>query len=280
MRKRGRKPTLQKTRTVYGEDDETRSQIADARSHSSAPESAASLVQQQQRQPTQTDASPINIQHSPGYQLFLENGQDFHDSHEDNRGQPEGALAAGYANSVSELIRRSSSIAHHSQEVFLSGYNQSFEPEHCRDPSRTSHSAASRRAPSDFRPLHSPEDHLRPYKCLEPLLPLLKDVISTEVSCDLLEFYFAQPGSSLFQSASPYVLSHVLRKTSLLHSTNPRETTSALIATILWVSAQTADIPLLLLSGVRARICEALRKLSMWLLQQRDRDNWQRIPGT
>jgi hypothetical protein len=119
----------------------------------------------------------------------------------------------------------------------------------------------------------------RPYPCLEPIRPLLDDLICPEDACELLRFYFARPGSSLFRSASPYVLTHVLRKKSLLHPTKPRETTPALLTTMLWVSAQTADIPLLLLPGERSRVCEALRKLSTSLVHDRDHDHWQRSPG-
>ncbi|EXJ69825.1 uncharacterized protein A1O5_06897 [Cladophialophora psammophila CBS 110553] len=120
---------------------------------------------------------------------------------------------------------------------------------------------------------------VRSFLCLESIRPLLNNLISPEDACDLLEFYFAQAGSSLFRSASPYVLTHVLRKRSLLHPTKPRETTPALLTTMLWVSAQTADIPLLLLPGERSRVCEALRKLSTSLIHDRDRDHWQRSPG-
>lgn len=119
----------------------------------------------------------------------------------------------------------------------------------------------------------------RPYKCLEPLLPLLEGIIDADEACELLEFYFAQPGSSLFKSASPYILTHVLRKRSLLHPTKPRPITPALTCTMLWVSAQTADIPHLLLPGQRNTVCEALRRLCMRLVQSRDRDCWDRLPG-
>ena len=122
--------------------------------------------------------------------------------------------------------------------------------------------------------VHTP----RSYKCLEPLLPLLRDVINVEEACELLDFYFAHPGSSLFRSTSPYVLTHVLRKRSLLHPTSPRPTTPALLCAMLWASSQTADIPLLSLPGERTRVCEALRKLCMSLVQKRDRDHLERLP--
>jgi hypothetical protein len=134
---------------------------------------------------------------------------------------------------------------------------------------------------SSFRPIGSKDPSLcrSPLKCLEPVLPLLEGIVGADEACELLEFYFDEAGSSLFRVASPYVLTHVLRKQSLLHPTKPRETTSALLVTMLWVSAQTADIAVLLIPGSRPRICDALRRLWMELLEKRDRDHWHRAPG-
>lgn len=134
---------------------------------------------------------------------------------------------------------------------------------------------------SSFRPIGSKDPSLSTssLKCLEPVLPLLEGIIGADEACELLEFYFDEAGSSLFRVASPYVLTHVLRKQSLLHPTKPRETTSALLVTMLWVSAQTADIAVLLIPGSRPRICDALRRLWMELLEKRDRDHWHRAPG-
>jgi hypothetical protein len=108
-----------------------------------------------------------------------------------------------------------------------------------------------------------------PYRCLIPLLPHPEGVVTELVASSLLDFYFAQAGSSLFRCASPYVLSHVIRSKSLLDPCRPRKTTPALLATMLWIGAQTADLPCLLLPGYRSRVCEALRALIMWLLDQK-----------
>lgn len=137
---------------------------------------------------------------------------------------------------------------------------------------------ASEDGPNHFQPPPTQSQTQRPYKCLKPIMPLLEDIIDVDESCELLDFYFAQPCSSLFRSASPYVLTHVLRKRSLLHLTRPRQTSPALLCAMLWVSAQTADIPLLLLPGERTRVCDALRRLCMQLVQKRDRDYWGRLP--
>ncbi|KAG5812634.1 hypothetical protein H9Q71_004231 [Fusarium xylarioides] len=114
------------------------------------------------------------------------------------------------------------------------------------------------------------------YKCLEPIIPLLHGIIDARLVCELSELYFVEPGGSLFKSSSPYVLAHVMRKESLLRAENPRTCTPALLVTMLWASAQTAESSLFLLPGQKAIVCEELRKLMMGLIQGRDRDVWNR----
>lgn len=117
------------------------------------------------------------------------------------------------------------------------------------------------------------------YRCLEPVLPYLRDIIPASVACDLLDVYLTEPGSSLFRCASPYILTRIFRKNSLLHPTHPRQTTPALLATMLWCAAQTADIVLLHVPGSRAKICNALYDLATALISDRDPDRWRRIHG-
>jgi len=117
------------------------------------------------------------------------------------------------------------------------------------------------------------------YQCLAPVVSLLQGIIDADLACELLEMYFVEPGGSLFRCSSPYVLTHVIRKTSLLRNDAPRKTTPTLLVTMLWVSAQTADSSLFLLPGQKTRVCEGLRKLMVSLIQDRDRDSWHRITG-
>lgn len=117
------------------------------------------------------------------------------------------------------------------------------------------------------------------YKCLEPIVPMLGGIIDADLACELLELYFVEPGGSLFRCSSPYVLVHVLRKESLLRSVNPRRCTPALLVTMLWVTAQTVESSLFLLPGQKSRVCEELRRLMMGLIQDRDRDRWDRTTG-
>lgn len=124
----------------------------------------------------------------------------------------------------------------------------------------------------------APSAHCR-YRCLDPVLPYLGDIIPASVACDLLDVYLTEPGSSLFRCASPYIITRIFRKKALLHPTSPRQTTPALLATMLWCSAQTADIVLLHVPGSRAKICNALYKLATTLITERDPDRWRRIHG-
>lgn len=127
--------------------------------------------------------------------------------------------------------------------------------------------------------LHKPPSGDCRYRCLNPVLPYLRDIIPASVACDLLDVYLTEPGSSLFRCASPYIITRVFRKQSLLHPTHPRLTTPALLATMLWCSAQTADIVMLHVPGSRANICNALYDLSTALISDRDPDRWRRTHG-
>lgn len=117
------------------------------------------------------------------------------------------------------------------------------------------------------------------YKFLHPVLPHIRHIIPASVACDLLEIFLTDPGSSLFRGASPYILTRIFRKRSILHPTNPRPTTPALLATILWCVAQTADVMVLHVPGTRAKIVNELYELATSLVSARDPDRWRRIHG-
>lgn len=117
------------------------------------------------------------------------------------------------------------------------------------------------------------------YRCLDPLLPYLGENFPVSVACDLLDVFLVDPGTSLFRFSSPYILTRIFRKKSLLHHTSPRQLTPALLATILWCCAQTADISVLLVPGSRSKLTNALYELATSLLVRRDPDRWRRIHG-
>jgi hypothetical protein len=117
------------------------------------------------------------------------------------------------------------------------------------------------------------------YRFLDPVLPYIRNIIPASVACDLLVIFLTDPGSSLFRGASPYILTRIFRKRSVTHPVSPRRTTPALLATILWCVAQTADTLLLQVPGSRAKIVNDLYDLATSLVSERDPDRWRRIHG-
>jgi hypothetical protein len=118
------------------------------------------------------------------------------------------------------------------------------------------------------------------YRFLDPVLPYIRNILPASVACELLDIFLTDPGSSLFRGASPYILTRIFRKKSILHPTNPRYATPALLATILWCVAQTADVMLLHVPGTRAKVVNNLYDLATSLTSERDPDRWRRIHGS
>ncbi|KAJ8118576.1 hypothetical protein OPT61_g457 [Boeremia exigua] len=143
-----------------------------------------------------------------------------------------------------------------------------------------SHGSTTR--PELLRQYHAPDptsSQRSEYACLASLLPHLEGVVQPQLAHKLLQLYFAPPEGTLFHNASPYVLTPILRKDSVLNPASNRSTTPALLATMIWVSAQTASLPQLLAPGSRATLCCKLQDLVFKLLHERDLDNWQRVSG-
>ncbi|KAK3319349.1 fungal-specific transcription factor domain-containing protein [Apodospora peruviana] len=109
--------------------------------------------------------------------------------------------------------------------------------------------------------------HLR-YPVLEPLIPHLGNMIPASLACDLIDLYFASSSSAQMHPMSPYVLGFVFRKRSFLHPTKPRQCQPALLASMLWVAAQTSDAPFLTsVPSARGKICQKLLELTVSLLK-------------
>lgn len=117
------------------------------------------------------------------------------------------------------------------------------------------------------------------YRCLDSILPHLNGLLSAEEASEMLEIYFNEKHNSLFKSTSPYMLAHVLHPSSVLHPTDPRPTSAALLAVILFCVAQTADMKIFDTPGARERMSVDLYRLSLDLLQSEDPDNYFRTSG-
>ncbi|KXX74781.1 Xylanolytic transcriptional activator xlnR [Madurella mycetomatis] len=106
------------------------------------------------------------------------------------------------------------------------------------------------------------------YPVLEPLVPHLGNMIPLSLACDLIDLYFASSSSAQMHPMSPYVLGFVFRKRSFLHPTKPRQCQPALLASMLWVAAQTSDAPFLTsVPSARGKICQKLLELTVSLLK-------------
>jgi xylanolytic transcriptional activator XlnR len=90
------------------------------------------------------------------------------------------------------------------------------------------------------------------YPVLQDLMPFLRPLIPDALAYDLLEAYFrVNPvtNAQLTPCAPPLVF----RRQSFLRHEQPRRSTRALLASMLWLSAQTADIPVLNASVARRK---------------------------
>lgn len=108
------------------------------------------------------------------------------------------------------------------------------------------------------------------YPCLNPVLPLLKGIMTPEEACYLLEVYFADLETAPSKERCPYVLSPVLRATSVLRQTNPRPVSPALLMIILWCVAHTGALDIFPDAGSRVKAKEHLYFLGTSLLQERE----------
>ena len=119
-----------------------------------------------------------------------------------------------------------------------------------------------------FPPLHqnTTSQSLR-YPVLKYILPRISSIIPISLACDLLELYFSSSSTAFVQPASPYILGFLLRKRSVLRQKDPRPCSQALLASILWVAAQTSESSFLTSPpSQRGKICHQLLELTVSLL--------------
>lgn len=106
------------------------------------------------------------------------------------------------------------------------------------------------------------------YPVLQPLLPYIESILPLSLACDLLELYFASSSSTHMHPSSPYIIGYVFRKESVLKKVRPRPCSPALLASMLWLAAQTSD-SLFLTSppSARGRVCQKLMETTVMLLK-------------
>lgn len=115
---------------------------------------------------------------------------------------------------------------------------------------------------------HMPASQVLRYPVLRPLLPHISAIIPIGLACDLLDLYFSSTSSAFMQPQSPYILAYLFRKRSFLRAHNPRPCSPALLASMLWVAAQTSESAFLTSPpSARGKICQKLLELTVGLLK-------------
>ncbi|KAK5134064.1 hypothetical protein LTR08_006954 [Meristemomyces frigidus] len=113
-----------------------------------------------------------------------------------------------------------------------------------------------------------PSNQILRYPVLRPLLPHISAIIPIGLACDLLELYFSSSTSAFMQPQSPYILAYLFRKRSFLRPHSPRPCSPALLASMLWVAAQTSESAFLTAPpSARGKICQKLLELTVGLLK-------------
>ncbi|KAJ5473796.1 hypothetical protein N7475_003362 [Penicillium sp. IBT 31633x] len=128
-------------------------------------------------------------------------------------------------------------------------------------PSRTGASLPRQRNPSVSQtPLK--------YPILEPVMPFLESNLPRRLVCELLELYFTSSFSTHMHPVCHHIHCYVLRKSSFLSADNPRPTSPALLASMLWVAAVDDRAFSLSISPLqRRKICQFLCALIIRLLR-------------
>ena len=107
------------------------------------------------------------------------------------------------------------------------------------------------------------------YPVLQPLLPHLDPLVPPSLACELLESYFSSTTTSHSRPSCPYLPGFVFQKNAFLRSTQPRVSTPALLASMLWIAAQTSDAPFLASHiSVRELVCQKLLEITLGLLKK------------
>ncbi|KAF5858132.1 hypothetical protein ETB97_004779 [Aspergillus alliaceus] len=106
------------------------------------------------------------------------------------------------------------------------------------------------------------------YPVLQPVLPHIASIIPQSLACDLLDVYFTSFSPSHLSPQSPYVVGYIFRKQSFLHPAKPRVCSPGLLASMLWVAAQTSEAAFLTSPpSARGRVCQKLLELTIGLLR-------------
>ncbi|KAN0070003.1 Fungal specific transcription factor domain containing protein [Elaphomyces granulatus] len=111
-------------------------------------------------------------------------------------------------------------------------------------------------------------EHSLKYPVLQHLMPFLEPYLSRTLVYDLLELYFASAFSTLMHPVCLHIQCYVVRKAAFLCRDNPRSSSPALLASMLWVAAlDDRAFALFLTPNKRRNISRFLCALTVRLLR-------------
>lgn len=111
-------------------------------------------------------------------------------------------------------------------------------------------------------------EHSLKYPVLQHLMPFLEPYLSRTLVYDLLELYFASAFSTLMHPVCLHIHCYVVRKAAFLCRDNPRSSSPALLASMLWVAAlDDRAFALFLTPNKRRNISRFLCALTVRLLR-------------
>ncbi|KAF1919116.1 transcriptional activator xlnR [Ampelomyces quisqualis] len=151
--------------------------------------------------------------------------------------------------------------------------NYSMQYQAARQSSPHSYGSADTASPQSGASIGSSQHGAAPlvssrYPVLKPLIPHLGTIMTATTACDLLEYYFQSSSSVFMEPTSPYILGSVFRKRSFLRQHKPRKCSPALLASMLWIAAQTSEASYLTSPpSARSAICQKLWNLTVDLLK-------------
>ncbi|EAW08554.1 C6 zinc finger domain protein [Aspergillus clavatus NRRL 1] len=106
------------------------------------------------------------------------------------------------------------------------------------------------------------------YPVLQPLMPFLEANLPRRLVFDLLELYFTSAFSTHMHPVCHHIHCYVLRKASFLSKEDPRPSSPALLASMLWVAAlDDRAFALSISPPQRKKICQFLCALTIRLLR-------------
>lgn len=106
------------------------------------------------------------------------------------------------------------------------------------------------------------------YPVLAPLMPFLEPYLSRNLVYDLLDLYFTSAFSTAMHPVCHHIHCYVVRKSSFLSHDNPRNTSPALLASMLWVAAlDDRAFSLSISPPKRKKLCQFLCALTVRLLR-------------